>query len=393
MSILGSSAILLSLVLIGFIFVECFETLVVPRRIERPLRGVSFFYSNLWRFWRKGARFISVKNRDNYLCIFGPLSLLLLLSIWAVGLIYAFALLQWGLQSPIHAPDKTPDFFTYVYLSATTFVTLGFGDVVPSSRLGRFLVDVEAGVGFGFFALVIGYFPVLYGAFSRREVDIALLDARASSPPSAGAWLQRAASSPILADLYDVLRQYERWAAELLESHLSYPVLMWYRSQHDRQSWLSALTTLLDTCALLIAAYPEGNITWQARMTFAMCRHAAGDLSYVFDIPTAPPDEDRLPPERFAELSALLANAGLKLSAEPEAEERLTELRGLYEPHVNTLAKALELTLPSWMPNPDLPDNWQTSKWDRSDHFFHSTAEQATRQRQRRSSRLPLPPP
>jgi hypothetical protein len=388
MSILGIGAVVVGVLLIAFIIVEAFETLVLPRRIERPLRGIALFYSVLWRGWRAAARFVRPHNRDNFLCIYGPLSLLLLLSLWAVGLIYSFAMIHWGLQSPVNAPEKTPDFSTYVYLSATTFITLGFGDVVPLSKTARFITDVEAGVGFGFLAIVIGYFPVLYGSFSRREVDIALLDARASSPPSAGAMLQRVAADPDLGDLYDILHSYERWAAELLESHLSYPVLMWYRSQHDRQSWLSALTTILDTCALLIAATPESRLTFQARMTFAMARHAAVDLSHVFAIPPVSPVEDRLSLERWQELHTLLTANGMELKEAAEAAERLTELRALYEPFVNTLGKALELTLPSWMPNPNLPDNWQTSQWDRSDHFFRTElSTSAESRRPRRTNR------
>ena len=362
-------AVLCSLSLICFILLEGFETLLLPRRIERRLRLTSFFYRSLWRFWARTSRLVPTAGRDNFLAIFGPLSLLFLLTFWAAGLITGFALLQWGLHDPIHAPEDIPTFSTYLYLSATTFVTLGFGDVSPLTSLGRGITDTEAGVGFGFLAIVIGYLPVLYGAFSRREVDIALMDARASSPPSAGAMLQRVGTCPDPTELRDMLKEYERWAAELIESHLSYPVLMFYRSQHDRQSWLSALTTILDVCAFVLAKVPEGP-QWQARMTFAMARHAAVDLALVFDTPPRAPSQDRLPPERSAYLVTLLRDSGLSVTETPETDERLTELRHLYEPFVNSLSHILLLDLPTWLPNPSLPDNWQTSAWDRSDHFF-----------------------
>lgn len=365
-------AMLVGIVTIFFIILEAFETLVLPRRIERPLRGVALFYGQGWALWRRIGYLVPGTNRDNFLSLFGPLSLLLLMTVWALGFISAFALIHWALQTPIQCPEEIPNLATYLYLSATTFITLGLGDVSPKAELGRVITDMEAGIGFGFLAIIVGYFPVLYGAFSRREVDIALLDARASSPPSAGALLQRLGGSPDQTDLLDMLRSYERWAAELMESHLSYPVLMWYRSQHDRQSWLSALTTMLDTCALLIAAGSDTKITWQARMTFAMSRHAAVDLAHVFNIPPAAPNPDRLTPEHYAELRILLTMSGITLREGPEVDTRLSELRYLYEPFVNTLAKALELSLPSWLPNPSLPDNWQTSAWDHSDHFFQT---------------------
>jgi hypothetical protein len=372
LTVIDIAAVPLSLFLIATILLETFESLVLPRRIERPHRLTPFFFRALWRAWRRVASYLPVARRDDFLAIFGPLSLLVVIIFWASGLILGFALLQWGMREPISAPEGAPGFGTYLYLSATSFVTLGLGDVTPRSGLERLITDLEAGTGFGFLALVIAYLPVLYGAFSRREVDIALLDARASSPPSAGALLQRIGGCKDLGDLYEVLRQYERWSAELLESHLSYPTLMYYRSQHDRQSWLAALTTILDTCAFLIAASSESKVTYQARMTFAMSRHAAIDLALAFDTPPTPPQPDRLPSDDLAYLRSLLTGAGMTLKTGVETDARLADLRRLYEPFVNALSHSLLLSLPSWLPNPDLPDNWQTSAWDRSDHFFQT---------------------
>lgn len=350
---------------------EAFETVVLPRRIERPLRLTSLFYRTLWRSWRGARQLVRPSNRDTFLAVFGPLSLILLFVFWGFGLIAGFALFEWGLRLPIHAPEDIPGtgLLTCLYFSATTFITLGYGDLYPLSTATRSVCDVEAATGFGFLAIVISYLPVLYGAFSRREVDIALLDARASSPPSAGEMLRRVAQSRQIADLTAMLRDYERWSGELIESHLSYPVLMYYRSQHDRQSWLSALTAILDSCAYVLARVPDGP-QWQARMTFAMARHAAVDLALVFNTPPNAPNPDRLPPDRLEQLDQLLRDAGLVVVSTPETDKRLFDLRGLYDPFVNALSQTLVLALPSWMPNPDLPDNWQTSAWDRSDHFF-----------------------
>ena len=367
---MGILAALFGTLVILYTMLEAFETLVLPRRVERKFRFAPRFYRALWRTWTFFAARLRTDERDNFLSMYGPLSLLLLLSFWAIVIIIGFALIGWGSNAPLTAPEGIPTFATYMYLSATTFITLGFGDVVPKPGAARLLADVEAGLGFGFLALVIGYFPVLYAAFSKREVEISLLDARASSPPSAGALLSRVGACPEQGDLLEMLRTYERWSAELLESHLSFPVLMSYRSQHDRQSWLSALSTVLDTCAFLIAHTPPGKINFQARMTFAMSRHAAIDLALVFETPPTPPDPDRLSPEKRDALKTLLKEAGLRFHDTPDADARLTELRGLYDPFINSLSKQLLLGLPSWMPNPDLPDNWQTSAWDRNDHFF-----------------------
>ncbi len=372
--------LLLCVLLLFYIMCEGFETLVLPRRIERPLRGTLVFYKTLWHAYRSLARILPPAARDNFLATFGPFSLLALLIVWASGMILAFAGIGWSLHLPIHSPESVPGFVTYLYLSATTFITLGFGDVSPLSTAGRFLSDAEAGVGFGFLAIVIGYLPVLYGAFARREVLIALLDSRASSPPSAGELLRRYAgcmSCGDITDLPEFLRDWEKWCAELLESHLSYPVLMFYRSQHDRQSWLSALTTILDTCAFIISSLPQGPV-WQARLTFAMARHAAVDLMLVFGVEPSRPPVDRLPPEGLAILHKLITDAGTAFNENEEAVVRLTELRTLYEPYVTFLSNRLAQPLPDWLPNDDLPDNWQTSVWDREDHFFETRPRRRT---------------
>ena len=362
---------------------EGFETLVLPRRIDRPLRGTHVFYQTLWSAWRGLARRIPDDGRDNFLSLFGPLSLLLLFVFWAVGMVVAFAGIAWVWHLPLHAPEGTLHFDTYLYLSATTFITLGYGDVSPLTGAGRVLCDIEAGIGFGFLAIVIAYLPVLYGAFSKREVLIALLDARASSPPSAGALLERYAGCMACGDVTDLpefLRDWEKWCAELLESHLSYPVLMFYRSQHERQSWLSALTTVLDVCAFIISSLPQGPV-WQARLTFAMARHAAIDLTLVFDEKPSQPRYNRLPPEDLARLHQRISDAGTAFSEQDEAVERLNELRALYEPYVILLGERLAQRVPDWLPDPDTPDNWQTSAWDKTDHFFEGETRRRSKNR------------
>lgn len=362
-----------SVVFLIAVLVDGFETLVLPRRVASRLRFARLYYRSVWPLWRRIAGGVPATGRDTFLSVFGPLSLLVLLSLWATGLIVGFALLHWALGSKVSAPEETITLGTYLYFSATTFITLGFGDVAPRDGLGRFITDVEAGLGFGFLAIVIGYVPVLYSAFSRREIEIALLDARASSPPAAGELLRRYAGAKSLNALDPLLRDWERWCAELLESHLSYPVLTFYRSQHDRQSWLSTLTVILDTCSLILAGLEEREDApiWQARLTFAMARHAAVDIALVFETPPRLPDPDRLSPDSLAELRRLLEGAGVGLTG-AGADARLLELRRLYEPFVNALSRTLLLALPAWLPDPDGIDNWQTSAWDRADHFFQT---------------------
>jgi voltage-gated potassium channel Kch len=355
------------LVLIAVILADGFQAMVLPRRVTWLWRPTRLFYRFAWIFWSAVARlFPAGKRRANCLSVFGPLSLLALFIIWVFGLVIGFAFLHEALTTPLNGPPgEGVGLFTYFYLSGTTFFTLGYGDVTAASTVGRLLTVIEAGMGFGFMAVIIGYLPVLYQAFSRREVGISLLDARAGSPPSAGQLLLRLARTGAgPAGATALLAEWERWAAELLESHLSFPVLSYYRSQHDNQSWLASLTAALDTCALLLAGAPAANL-YQARLTFAMARHAAVDLAMVFRQRPRLAGPDRLPAESLARLRETLRDAGLSLQEGAAADARLTELRGLYEPFVHALAVFLLIDLPPVNPDREPVDNWQTSAWMR----------------------------
>jgi len=226
------------------------------------------------------------------------------------------------------------------------------------------LAVFEAGMGFGFMALIIGYLPVLYQAFSKREVTISMMDARAGSPPSAAQLLLRLAQSKHLGAVDPLLAEWERWSAELLESHLSFPALSFYRSQHDNQSWLAALTTMLDTCSLLIAGV-KGTDAYQAQLTFAMARHAVVDLALIFNTPPRSPEQDRLPADMLVKLREDLRKGGLEMKEGPAVDAKLAELRSSYEPFAYSLALYFQLRLPPVVPEKVTVDNWQTSAWTR----------------------------
>jgi hypothetical protein len=342
---------------------DAFEVIVLPRRVTRRFRLSRFFYKNLWRIWKSLASLIpSKKARESAFGIFGPISLLILVAVWAVGLVWSFALMQYGSGSALNITGRNTGFWTDVYLSGTTFFTLGLGDVIPRSSMARALVVTEAGLGFGFLAGVIGYLPFIYGSFSKREVSITLLDSRAGTPPSAGELLRRH-SYPYGADaLRELLKEWELWSAELMESHLSYPVLAYFRSQHDNQSWIASLTAILDTCALIMVGV-EGACERQAELTFAISRHAVVDLSQVFDTSPRPLPQDRLPAAELLRIRNVLAQHGLKLNDGEAADARLIELRNMYEPYIFALASYFNQTLPPWIPQKKGKDNWQTTAW------------------------------
>jgi ion channel len=352
----------LGLLVVATVLWDAFETIILPRRVNGRIRITVLFYRFTWQAWSSVARH-SKRPRDTYLSLYGPLSLLFLLVVWAGGLILGFAILQWGGGSHVVVADNTRSFGTDLYMSGTTFFTLGLGDVIPQTTLARTVTVVEAGVGFGFLGLVITYLPILYQAFSRREVPISLLDARAGSPPRAVELIRRLGEYDDLASLRPLLFEWERWCGELLESHLSYPQLAYFRSQHDNQSWLAALTAMLDVSALLLAGVEDAPVG-PARLVFGMARHAIVDICQYLNTPPHKPTVDRLPLSEMERMRAILAADGIAMRQDAAADRALRELRHLYEPFVNGAAEQLLFTLPPWMPDPDVKDNWETTAWD-----------------------------
>lgn len=356
---------ILGVFLLSLILWDAFETIILPRRVTRRFRLTRMFYKYTRTPWLLIARRMRPgKKQEGFLSVFGPLSVLLLFGVWAAGLILSFSMLQWATGRMVGGDWSMQSFRTDLYLSGTTFFTLGLGDVTPHTPLARFVTVAEAGTGFGFLAIVIAYLPVLYGAFSRREVNISLLDARAGSPPTAAELLRRHTQQRNLEALEQYLLAWETWSAELMESHLSYPVLCYFRSQHNNQSWVSALATILDACALLIA-HTEGALRWQAELTFAISRHALVDLAQVLAVPPRPPSVDRFDPVILTELRKILGTAGAPLCKTRAAEETLIQLRQMYEPYLFGFSELLLMPLPVWGTSTASVDNWKTSAWGR----------------------------
>lgn len=342
------------------VLLDAFQTIILPRRATGRFRLTRIFYIVTWKPWASVAQCLrNGRKRETAFSFFGPLSLILLLMVWAAVMVIGFALIFFAMGSPFHDAGRNPGFLTDIYVSGTTIFTLGLGDVTPSDGWSRVLVILESGTGLGFLAVVMGYFPVFYGAFSRREVIISLLDARAGSPPTAAELMRRHSYEGAGSVLGELLVDWERWSAELLESHISYPQLCYFRSQHDKQSWLSALTAILDTSALMISGV-RGHEARQAQLTFAMARHALVDLAQIFSQPPASDAPDRLPHERYQRLFQALCESGAKLCRDEFSEERLREMRVLYEGYAVALSRYLRMPLPPWMTDQPHKDNWMT---------------------------------
>jgi hypothetical protein len=355
-----------AVLLIMWVMWDAFETILLPRRVPARARLSRWVIRWLWRVWASGARRIGKKSRrENVLSFYALLSILTLLAVWASGLIFAFAMIYWADGSRLDADRATRGFGADLYLSGSTFFTLGLGDVRPVSVLARLVTVVEAGTGFAFLALVLAYLPVLYNAFSKRESRITMLDEWAGSPPTAAVLLRRCSEARDPNVVAPLLKDWELSSAETLESHLSYPVLCFFRSQHDNQSWLASMVAILDTCSLIIVGV-DGIDPFQARLTFAIARHALVDLSQTFRLKPMVPPPDAAPIPELRELRAWLARSGVRLAEGDEADRRLADLRALYLPYATELSEQLVMPLPPLLPPERLRFNWETTAWGKT---------------------------
>lgn len=359
MNVLGVIAGVLTIAAVG---IDAFEAMLLPRRVRRPVRIIRYYFKLTWGTWGGlGKRMRAGRSREAFLSLYGPMSVVGLLVCWAFGLIVGFALVQWAIHRDLQHP---PTITSSLYFSGATFFTVGYGDVLPLTPAAKILAVLEAGTGLAFIAVTIAYLPVLYQLFSRREAHVIQLDARAGSPPTATALLCRHGEHEAMDELSVLFREWEQWCAELVESHLSYPMLSYYRSQHDNQSWLAAITAVMDSCAILLTGI-KGVKTFAARMTFPVARLAIVELCRVFHIRMLTNEPDRLPAPEFEQMKAALMDAALSFSDEDSAREQLAALRATYEPFLYALSRHFLVPLPGWLPD-DSADNWNRSVRGRS---------------------------
>jgi hypothetical protein len=349
--------------LVLLMLAEFFVTFMLPRRVKRDPRIARRIVRLGWRGWRRAAHLLPPAASDTMLGFYGPAIVLALLALWTLGLALGFAAMQWATGSDLSLGHEAT-FGDDLFFSAGGFLSEGTG-MAPEGTASRALFIFEGACGFAVLFIAIGYLPALFQAFSRREVAISQLDARAGSPPSAGALIERSAALGGWQSLNAYLADWETWSAELMETHLSYPALAYYRSQHLNQNWLAALTTVLDASAFTLAAADLPRPAEAAEVTYATGRHALADIAHMLYAKPRRPDPPRLDDDTFGRLWALAAAGGLELRAEADARERLDRLRRSYEPLALALAGWLELALPSWLPSAKAEANWRRAVFDR----------------------------
>jgi hypothetical protein len=343
-------------IVIGLVLFDAFNTVILVRRSPQSFRITRAIYWLTWRpFAALGRRIQSSERREGFLSVYGPLSLIVILAVWAAGLILSFGLLQWAVD--MRSAKVGSGLGNDLYVSATTLFTIDTGE--PQNAVSKCLAVCEAGIGFSLLGLLLSYLPVLYQAFSRRELQISLLDARAGSPPSASQLLQVETSNPARIERY--MENWEHWAAEILENQLSFPMMGWFRSHHANQSWLTALTATID-CAAVISLCAEGDLKTQAQLTFAMGRHAFVDIAAILEVKPAEASDERLSHSCYLDLRRILEDVAAPLDPERLSEDELRNLRRMYEPYALAVSSFLLMALPDWAPDDRGRENWKAPR-------------------------------
>jgi hypothetical protein len=231
-------------------------------------RGIS---RALWIPWRAAASLLRCAAADTMLGIFRPLGLVAILLLLSSGVVPCLAGLHWGVFTELGS-HRVADFGGDPCFGAGAFF-IATDPATPIGGAGEVLQIAEAATALGFLAMAIGYLPARYQAFARREAAVARPDARAGSPPSAGRLPERSAQLWGWAEVDECLLEWETWTAELMATHLSYPILGYFRSQHVNQNWLAALTTIVDAWAHALVCGPDDS-TQTAELTFRIGSHA-----------------------------------------------------------------------------------------------------------------------
>jgi len=332
----------LGLFLVALVFWDAFETIVVPRPTPGWFRIARYVIRTSWRLVRGSGRGGTTATRDRLIGLFAPAVIVLLLVTWLAALILGYGLILLGLGDQLQ-PAPT-DLGTAMYFAASSILTIGYGDIVAVGELARIVVVAAAASGLGIVALVITFLFSLFASYQRREVSVVLLQAKAGVPPSAVVLLETLARMDLYSRLPEMFGDWERWAAEVLDSHVAYPLLVFFRSSHDNLSWVSALGTILDTATLVLTTILDVQ-RGSAELFKSVGSHLVEDITNLGFRSGEYEDIDRL---AFDAVYSRLAAAGYRLIPSDAAWEAFSAARQTYAPRLAVMAAYLAVPSASW---------------------------------------------
>ena len=332
----------LGLLLLVLVLWDVFQTIVVPRPTPGWFRLGRYVVRGTWRAVRALGRDEVGTRHDQLLGLFAPAATIMLLVTWLTGLIVGYGLILYALRDQLRPIPE--DLGTAIYFAASSVLTLGYGDVVANGTLARFVVVAAAASGLGIVALVVTFLFSLYASYQRREIPVVLLQAKAGAPPSAVVLLENLARMDAAARLPDFFVEWERWAAEVLDSHVAYPLLGYFRSSHDNLSWISALGTVLDTASLVLTTI-EGVPRGHAELVKSVGSHLVEDITNLGFKGRATDGIDRA---AFDAVYARLAAAGYRLAPADRAWADFSAARETYAPGLEVMAGYWAVPSTSW---------------------------------------------
>jgi hypothetical protein len=350
-------------ILVGLLFIfaalnDVFQSVVVPRAVGRRYRISFVLWRGLWKLWPTLAFTLyksDEQKREDFLALFAPLSLVVLLLVWAITLIVGYGFVFWamrgGFNPPLHSLGQA------IYFAGTSALTIGYGDIVGTTAAPRAFSILAALSGFSVLSLTTAFLFLLFGSFQARETFVVTVGARAGDPPNGVNLLMIARYLDATDDLSRLMIEAQRWMALVMESHLAYPVLAFFRSSHDNQSWIGTMGTLLDGATLMMTTIDApGN--GQSRLAYALGRHATLDLARYLRLDSA--DETAgIEREEFEQACDSLVNCGYALRDRGEAWERFSQLRSGYAGRLNSMARFFQIPPLQWIgdrsPLPKVP--------------------------------------
>jgi Ion channel len=337
----------LGVVILAVAFYDVFQSVVLPRPSVGKLRVAPWILRPLWAAWRwLGTRDSRIDRRENWLGTFGPVGLMALLGFWSLSSILGYALIIDSIPDQIQPPP--PDFWTSLYFSAGTLLPLSYGEILPVGGLARVVIIAESATGIALIALVISLLFSLYGSFQRREELVVTLDALAGAPPSGLQILETVAGQRMPDELRATFDDWRRWSAAVLESHLAYPILVYFRSSHDNEAWLNSFGAVMDAATLVLSTVVSEDATeGHARLMFKVGNHLAEDLAWYFRFKNARvPIVER---QEFDDARERLIRAGYHCREGESAWSEFASLRSMYASPLNQLARRLAIMPAKWI--------------------------------------------
>ena len=339
-------AFALGLFLLALTFWDLFQTIVVPRPTPGWFRIGRYLIRSSWHVLRGIRDGRPGRSYDRVLGLFAPAATVALLVAWLVTLIVGYGLILWAIRDEIE-PVPT-DLGTTVYFAATSVLTLGFGDIVAAGGPARVVITIAAISGLGIVALVVTFLFSLYGSYQRREVRVVTLQSAAGAPPSAVALLETYAMLDLRERLPELFHDWEGWAAEVLDSHVAFPLLGFFRSSHDNLSWISALGTVLDASSLVLTTVtdvPRG----EAKLFKRMGTHLVED---IFNLGFRAGQPIGLEREAFDAACDRLADAGYTLVPRDKAWAHFEAARATYSTRLEAMASYWAAPAAQWLGDP-----------------------------------------